>query len=430
MKSAETGAKKEYERLKTLYEIGKHLAAFESVEVTFPKILMCASETFPLLTAVLIEHWLEKPNTVVWHSSEATQDQVTKATAHARDVYSYMSGATESQSSDIHKNFALKTELLRNARTQDFGEDKKQNYIVLPLLLYNLPPLGALQLESGSSLDETDLEFVSALTDLVSVALDRFYRTKLEKELRESLQIKVENLERERELREAFVSLLTHDLRTPLSVILGSSEFILRRPDDPQSSRKFAEKIVTHVNRVGQMITNLLDANRIHSGEKLPLKLESVNLCKLIEETAAELVTIFGDRFVIKCAPAVDLYCDPNGVRRIIENLCNNAIKYGSPNSPVTLKVEHFKEEIQISVHNFGEVISIEDQKSLFQQFKRTQNAQAGVHKGWGIGLTLVKGVAEAHGGSVAVESKPDSGTVFTVTLPKDASLSRHDSSI
>lgn len=421
MKNTEIDSKKSIERLKILYEISKHLAAFESVEITFPKILTAASETFPLVTAVLIEHWLEKPNTVIWHSSKATEEQVQKATSHARDAYSYMSGASQSQNADIHKNMALKSELLRNARTQNFTSEKKQNYIVLPLIIYNLPPLGALQLEGGSALDETDLEFVSALADLVSVALDRFYRFELEKELRKRLQNKVENLENERELREAFVSLLTHDLRTPLSVILGSAQFILRKPDDQKSINMFADKIVKHVNRVGQMITNLLDANRIHSGEKLPLKLEAVNMCNLIEETVAELVTIHGDRFVIKCAASVDIFCDPNGIRRIIENLCNNAIKYGFSDTPVMLKVQEQGEDIQISVHNFGDIISIEDQKSLFEQFRRTQSALGGAIKGWGIGLTLVRGVAEAHGGSVAVESKPDSGTVFTVTLPKDA---------
>ncbi len=421
MKDSEIGTKKTFERIRILYEISKHLAAFESVVITFPKILTSASETFPLLTVVLIEHWLERANTVVWHSPEATDEQVTNAISHARDTYSYMSGASQAQTADIHKNMALKTKILQNAKTQNVGAGKNQNYIVLPLIIDDLPPLGALQLEGGSALDETDLEFVSALADLVSVALDRFYKTKLEKELRESLENKVENLENERELREAFVSLLTHDLRTPLSVILGSAQFILRKPDDPISIHKFAEKIVTHVNRVGLMITNLLDANRIHSGEKLPLKLEAVNLCHLIEETVTELVTIHGDRFVIKCEVSVDIFCDPNGIRRIIENLCNNAIKYGSPNLPVTLGVSEQAEKIQISVHNFGEEISIEDQKSLFQQFRRSQSALGGNHKGWGIGLTLVRGVTEAHGGSVAVESKPGSGTVFTITLPKNA---------
>ncbi len=423
MKKAEVNSDKAYERLKILYDISKYLTGFESIEITFPKILTCASETFPLLTVVLIEHWEEKPHTVVWHSSKATEEQMLEAITHARDVYSYMSGATQSQSADIHKNMTSKTVLPRNAKTQNFGTNKKQNYIVLPLIIYNLPPLGALQLEGGSALDETDLEFVSALADLVSVALDRFYKTKREKELRDSLQNKVENLENERELREAFVSLLTHDLRTPLSVILGSAQFILRKPDDLKSNQKFAEKIVKHVNRVGQMITNLLDANRIHSGEKLPLKLESVNMCSLIEDTVAELGTIHGDRFVIQCPDSAELFCDPNGIRRIIENLCNNAIKYGSPNTPVTLKVKQEVENLQISVHNFGDAISTEDQKSLFDQFRRTQSALGGTHKGWGIGLTLVRGVAEAHGGSVAVESNKNSGTVFTVTLPKNANL-------
>ena len=104
----------------------------------------------------------------------------------------------------------------------------------------------------------------------------------------------------------------------------------------------------------------------------------------------------------------------------MIENLCNNAIKYGS-NSPVILSLEAAGKFVKISVHNKGSIISKEDQKSLFDQFRRTNEAEESGKKGWGIGLTLVQGVAEAHGGNVSVKSEAHTGTTFTVSLPIDA---------
>ena len=119
----------------------------------------------------------------------------------------------------------------------------------------------------------------------------------------------------------------------------------------------------------------------------------------------------------------VKSYWDKKQIQRVLENLLSNAIKYGDPKEPITitLALEQNNQNVFFAVQNFGNIISTEDQKSIFTQFRRTKEAQAGNKKGWGIGLTLVKGVAEARGGRVDVTSDLDSGTVFTVRLPKDA---------
>jgi signal transduction histidine kinase len=421
-----------YERLKTLYKISKHLSQFISVEDSIPKMLTLASESFPLLTAVLIDNWGVKTNTAIWHSEDASHDQVVKATLHARVAFSYFAGSSSVQTADLQTDTATQSELQDIVNAQKSNFENHGNYIVVPLMVDNLPPNGALQLEGTVHLNEQDLEFVDALANLIAVALDRFYKTKAERNLQEiknkessgdllESKGKVTNLEVERELREGFVSLLTHDLRTPLSAAKMSAQLLLKHENDHETNCSLVDIIMKNINRTEQMVNNLLDANRIRSGEKLPLNVEHFELSSLIEETLKELSFIHGDRFLFKKHELSEGYWDPKGIRRIIENLCNNAIKYGSLNSPVAVFLEQKENDVQISIQNEGDLISDEDQKSIFQQFKRTQKADSGSKKGWGVGLTLVRGVAEAHGGSVKVKSDRRSGTIFTVSLPKDA---------
>ena len=108
-----------------------------------------------------------------------------------------------------------------------------------------------------------------------------------------------------------------------------------------------------------------------------------------------------------------------DGVQRILENLCNNALKYGAENAEVTVTLEELEEGALLSVNNKGPVISPEDQITLFEPHTRTSSAIESKKQGWGLGLTLVKGLTESHGGSVRVESNERQGTTFVVYLPK-----------
>src|SRR5690606_23815423 len=110
---------KEVEQLKVLYSISKLLSTFEGIEKSFPAILGFVADTFPLRTAVLIENWEQKPNTVVWHSSEAKNEQILRATANARNEFSYLTGATISESDEIHQENATTSELSKSTRNDD-----------------------------------------------------------------------------------------------------------------------------------------------------------------------------------------------------------------------------------------------------------------------------------------------------------------------
>jgi signal transduction histidine kinase len=157
----------------------------------------------------------------------------------------------------------------------------------------------------------------------------------------------------------------------------------------------------------------------VRAGEKLPLELEPLDLVRIASETLDELGTIHGDRFVLRAPPHIEGTWGAKAVRRILENLCNNAIKYGSPLAPVEVVLDADDDRAIIRVHNEGNPIPRELWSTLFEPFRR--GGADAAQKGWGLGLTLVRGMAEAHGGSVEIESGAEAGTTFTVTLPRHA---------
>lgn len=231
----------------------------------------------------------------------------------------------------------------------------------------------------------------------------------------------VKRLEVERDLRDRFVSALTHDLRTPLTAAKISAQLLARKLSQDQDSQKFAIRIADNIDRADIMIRDLLDANMVKAGEKLPVKMAQCNLDQIISEVLEDLSTLHGDRFVYSKLGSFDGFWDCSALRRIIENLLNNAIKYGSSSSPIAISLNESHERVSLRVHNAGSYISPEDRSALFEQFKRTEEALKGDQRGWGIGLSLVKGLVLAHHGTVGVESDKKNGTTFIVEVPLDA---------
>jgi PAS domain S-box-containing protein len=238
----------------------------------------------------------------------------------------------------------------------------------------------------------------------------------------EELHATLAELKRERELREQFVLTLTHDLRTPLSAAMMAAEMMMRRGGDPAFVGRMVPRLSDSLARIAQMIQDLLDASRIKAGARLPLPdLEPCDLRRTVADTLCELSTVHGARFRLHGEGPIEGVWSCAGLRRIVENLCTNAVKYGSAHSQVEIMLCPRGSHVDLLVHNEGPAIPVEEQATLFEPFQRTRSAHAGREKGWGLGLTLVRGLAEAHGGSVHVESALGRGTTFTVSLPVDS---------
>ncbi|MBD2100058.1 HAMP domain-containing histidine kinase [Leptolyngbya sp. FACHB-261] len=165
------------------------------------------------------------------------------------------------------------------------------------------------------------------------------------------------------------------------------------------------------------MIQNLLDASRLRSGESLKLEFEECSLDSLVQDVAEDLNFTYGERFVVVSETDSKISCSRKEIQRVIENLATNAIKYGAPDTPITLTLQPTETQISLTVHNEGKPISSEDKSILFQQFRRTIAAED--QAGWGLGLFLAKSIVEAHQGTIEVESAEGKGTSFIVKLPK-----------
>jgi signal transduction histidine kinase len=254
-----------------------------------------------------------------------------------------------------------------------------------------------------------DLHRLEVLAERLGLHLEN---ARLFGELRETIA----SLRVERGLRERFVATLAHDLRGPLSAARLAAELIAR---EPARTLDLTLRIERNIARVDRMIRDMLDANRIRAGEPLPLRLDVCDLCALAHQVAEEARAMYGDRFVVDCAVVRGIW-SADELQRALWNLVSNAVKYGVQKQPITISVTASAGGAQASVHNVGEPLPAEELRSLFEPFYRSAKASAGGNVGWGLGLTLVRGCAEAHGGHATVSSD-QTGTTFSIELPLDA---------
>lgn len=225
-------------------------------------------------------------------------------------------------------------------------------------------------------------------------------------------------LELEKSIRERFIAALTHDLRTPLAAAVMSIEMIQKRSETNTFQEKYLSKATVQLNRLESMIQDFLDVNLIKAGRPAPIKYTNFNLNELVKETIQDLSMIFGERFKLSEASNINVHLGQKAIKRIIENLCTNAIKYGSPSEPVEIVIQERNESILISIHNEGTPIDKETLENIFQLFARSKDAWSKSSKGWGIGLPLVKGLTEAQGGEIKIDSTEDKGTTFMLKFP------------
>ena len=220
-----------------------------------------------------------------------------------------------------------------------------------------------------------------------------------------------------REFQQQLSHTLVHDLRNPLMIAKASSELIIRHKGKPEYCLDKSMMVIKNLDRIDSMITDLLDAGRKTAWESLNLDFHDCDLDLILKEIIEESVLAHGARFQYESNGMCVGQWNENGLRRLIENLTTNAVKYGLVNSQITFKLSTDLNKAIFTIHNEGSPIPPEEQSLLFDKFRRSKSAER--KEGWGLGLTIVKEMVESHNGSIEVSSGPDKGTTFTVTLPK-----------
>lgn len=224
----------------------------------------------------------------------------------------------------------------------------------------------------------------------------------------------LKRLEREREEWSAVVA---HDLRQPAASIRLATESLARAEHDP-SRQRMLERIRKASDRLERMINDLLDVSRIESG-RLAVRAASVDLRPLVSEVVAQQPGVEGRCRVEIDPDAERAWVDGERFVQVLSNLVTNAAKYGDPGTPVEVCVALVEGKVQVTVTNEGPGISQDEIPKLFSRFARTRAAQGSGVPGLGLGLYICRGVVEAHGGRLWVDSVPGEKTHFHFTLPR-----------
>lgn len=230
------------------------------------------------------------------------------------------------------------------------------------------------------------------------------------------------------QLRTEWTSMIAHDLRQPTTIILGYAG-VLGREIAKQPRSEEETKAIEHVQAAARnlrkMIGDLLDVSLLAAG-RLSIQREPVDLLALIKTVIERTTAIMGDHqiqlVVTGDIPRLDV--DPARIEEVLTNLLSNAARYSFPQSRVTIEVARRDDEAEVSVTNRGPGIPAAEISQLFSRFYRTPEIRAGPVRGLGLGLYISKGIVEAHGGKIRVESTPGETTTFRFTLPLDQQVS------
>jgi PAS domain S-box-containing protein len=222
------------------------------------------------------------------------------------------------------------------------------------------------------------------------------------------------------------ISLVSHEMRTPLTAIQGMTELLAQYQVDPERSKEMHLAIHDEVKRLTRMITGYLDITRLESGAT-ELRRSAVRVEHLLERVLMMLDPVAaqsGIRLARRFAPDLPpLLADADLLSRAAENLISNAIKYSPSGTEVTVATSSDEEAVFIEVSDQGYGIPEADQSRIFEKFYRVPRVQDAGVPGTGLGLALVREIAELHGGSVAVRSQVNSGSTFTLRIPSREGL-------
>ena len=252
-----------------------------------------------------------------------------------------------------------------------------------------------------------DLTFGVLIADRLGVALEN---AQLISQLKDAMRARTE-----------FVSIATHELKTPTTVLKGYAQALLRRAVPlGDSDRRVLVAINDQANRLVDLVNRLLDVSRIQAG-RLELRPEEFDLVALGGEVLERFALIAADGARLKLEavePGLAGCWDRSHIDQVLTNLVSNALKYSPQGGEVVVRVRREKGEVLVSVTDGGIGIPLEQQSRIFQPFQRGDNARKLKIEGAGLGLHIAREIVEQHGGRMWFESAVGKGSTFYFTLP------------
>lgn len=289
-------------------------------------------------------------------------------------------------------------------------------------LVRNDELLGILNLnetQGHRTFTEQDLNSLGVFAEHAAIAIGNASIFEKERET-------VERLEELDQLKSDFVASVSHELKTPLTAIIGAAKTVSKKGPgmDPEDQARFMEMIERQGNRLLRLIDDVLTTSQIESGRQM--KRELVDLRAAAQEVVDELgQTKVGTGREITLTSEPDtprIWGDQIALQQILTNLIENALKYSGENAPIWVTVRETLDEGILEVGDRGAGIDEEGLRVIFERFQQVDSSSTRRVGGFGLGLFIVKSLVDAHGGVIDVKSALGEGTVFTIHLPKRAS--------
>ncbi len=237
---------------------------------------------------------------------------------------------------------------------------------------------------------------------------------------RDQLANQNEQLRAADRLKDEFVALISHDLRTPLTSIMGYVELVLDSDELPESERAHLEVVDRNSERLLRLVNDLLFVARFEAGE-MDLTFSRLDLSGVVRQAVQEAIPRAAVKHITLRSDVEDalvVSADRGRMFQLLDNLVGNAIKFTPEGGRVGVHLSEEGGSVKLEVADSGIGIAVEDQRHLFERFYRASNTRDGQVPGTGLGLYIAHAIVESHGGRIAVESEPGNGTRFCVDLP------------
>jgi signal transduction histidine kinase len=271
--------------------------------------------------------------------------------------------------------------------------------------------VGLITLENqhAAEIGVDDAAFVERLADRAAVAISnaRLY----------------EAVQAANQAKSDFVSLVTHELRLPMTSIRGYADLITSgmAGELNEQQHQFFAVVRRNLDRMSRLISDLADINRVESG-RMKFENKLFDLQPVVEDVVTNLrEAINGRQQIITLTMSEALpqvYADPARIAQVLTNLVSNAHKYTPDAGQIQVQVEASRDWVQVDIIDNGLGISEADQAKLFTQFFRSEEQQVREQQGWGLGLSIVKKIVEAQGGTISFSSELGAGSTFSFTIP------------
>lgn len=309
------------------------------------------------------------------------------------------------------EGLASEDELVQRALNNAHAEQDQQpecHRLAAPLL-HGGKAFGVIVLNRAEPFDQAAVNFVGHLAGRASAAIQNAL-----------LFMKVQQAN---QAKSKFVSVVTHELRIPMTSIKGYADLLKAGVVGPlnEQQTQFVGVIRNNVERMSALVSDLADISRVETG-RLRLECRQIGVKNYIEEAARNLEPRVNEKQqTLQLSIPADLpqvFADPNRVVQILNNLLSNACKYSPKERLIRVEATAVADGVRVAVIDQGIGISPDDQAKLFTQFFRSEEAAVREEQGWGLGLSVAQRIAKVMGGDMGFESQPGQGSTFWFTLP------------